>query len=387
MKLSRTQRIAAIALLLAGIVLFLVLRPAPLPVDSDVVTRAPLQVVLEGEGVTRVNDRYVISAPVTGKLMRITLEEGESVQKGIGLASILPVALDAREFREASARAGSGRAAMDEAVARERSVMLNLEQGRRRAARYKNLYSEGAVSRESFEIAEKEAGVLQKEAAAARSGSAAARYSYEALQSRVDSNISAKAVTVFSPVAGKILRVHEKSERVVNAGAPLIDIGDPSAIEIVIDVLSSDAVMVRKGSRVIVTDWGGGRDAEAVVKTVEPSAFTKISALGIEEKRVNIIAALKNYEPLLGDNFRVQARIVLAETASAVQVPVSGLFRGKTSWEVFVIRNGRAVLRPVVLGMRGIWQAEVLKGLSPGERVVVHPTNELRNGMRVKTKE
>lgn len=387
MKFSRTQRIAVIALLLAGIVLFLVLRPAPLPVDADVVTRGPLQVVLEGEGVTRVNDRYVISAPVTGKLMRITLEEGESVRKGSGLASILPAALDAREFREASARAGSGRAAMDEAVARERGVMLNLEQTRRRAARYKNLYHEGAVSRESFEMAEKEAAVLQKEASAARSGSAAARFSYEALRSRVDSNISAKAVSVFSPVDGKILRVHEKSERVVNAGAPLIDIGDPSAIEIVIDVLSSDAVMVRNGCRVIVTDWGGGRNAEAVVKTVEPSAFTKISALGIEEKRVNIIAALKNYEPLLGDNFRIQARIVLAETASTLQVPVSSLFRGKTSWEVFVIEHGRAVLRPVVLGMRGIWQSEVLKGLSPGERVVVHPTNELRNGMRVKTKE
>ncbi|NTW55668.1 MAG: efflux RND transporter periplasmic adaptor subunit [Chlorobiaceae bacterium] len=387
MKLSKTQRIGAIALLLACIVLFLVLRPAPLPVDSDVVIKGPLQVLLEGEGVTRVSERYVISSPVTGSIERITLEEGDSVRKGTPVASVLPAALDARDFREASLRAGSGRAAYDEAVSRERSVTLNLEQANRRAERFKNLYREGAISRESFEIAEKEAGVLRREADAARSGAAAARYNFEALESRVDSRLSSKSVTVFSPADGKVLRVHEKSQRVVAAGAPLLDLGDPSAIEIVIDVLSSDAVGVRPGCRVIVSDWGGQSDAEAVVMKIEPAAFTKTSALGIEEKRVNIIAGLKKYEPRLGDNFRVQAKIVLDEKQNVVQVPVSSLFRGKTSWEVFVLENGRAVLRHVDIGMRGIWRAEVVKGLMPGDRVVVHPTNELQDGMRVKTKE
>jgi HlyD family secretion protein len=387
MKLSKTQRIAAAAMVLACIVLYLVFRPAPLPVDSDVVSKGPLQMLLEGEGITRVNDRFVISSPVTGRLERITLEEGDSVTRGSAVASILPGALDARDLREASMRAGSGKAAYQEAMARERSVMLDLEQAKRRAGRYKNLYEEGAVSRESYEIAEKEAGVLQKESEAARSGAAAARYSYEALESRVDSRLSSKAVDVIAPVDGKILRVLEKSERVVNAGAPLLEVGDPAALEIVIDVLSSDAVSVHPGSRVIITDWGGQRDIEAVVRRVEPAAFTKTSALGIEEKRVNIIASLVKAEPLLGDNFRVQAKIILKEKSNVVQVPVSSLFRGKASWEVFVIEQGRAVIRPIVLGMKGIWKAEVVSGLSPGNRVVVHPTNELQNGMRVKTKE
>ncbi|NTW11458.1 MAG: efflux transporter periplasmic adaptor subunit, partial [Chlorobiaceae bacterium] len=200
MKLSKTQRIAAIAITLACIVIFLFLRPAPLPVDSDVVKRGPLQDLLEGEGVTRVNERYIISAPVTGNLLRVKLEEGDSVRKGSALASILPAVLDTRDFREASLRAGSSRAVVDEAVAREKSAMLNLEQAKRRAERYKNLYNEGAVSRESYEIAEKEAGVLLREADAARSGVAAARYNYQASESRVDSRLLAKAVKVLSPV-------------------------------------------------------------------------------------------------------------------------------------------------------------------------------------------
>ncbi len=384
-RLTKTQRIAAVALVFAGIVLFLVFRPSPLPVDSGVVTRGSLQVVLEEEGVTRVHDRYVLAAPVTGRLMRVTLAEGDSVRKGSVVASLLPAEFDAREMREATARAGSGRAALDEAIARERSVMLNLDQARKRSARYRNLYGEGAISKESYEIAEKEAGVLQKEAEAARSNVASSRYSYEALQSHIDRKVSGRAVNVLSPVDGKVLKIHEKSERVMNAGAPLADVGDPSAIEIVIDVLSSDAVRAREGCRVIITDWGGGRDLEGVVKTIEPAAFTKTSALGIEEKRVNIIAVLNNYDPALGDNFRVQAKIVLTEAPSVLQVPVSSLFRGKSDWNVFVIENGKAVRKPVTIGMRGTWQAEVVKGLRVGERVVVHPTNDLQDGMRVKT--
>lgn len=387
MKLSRTQRIAAAATVFASLVLFLVMRPAPLPVDFDRVTKGNLQVILEGEGFTRVNDRYVVSAPVSGSLMRITIEEGDSIRKGDTVASILPASLDTRDYREAAARAGSGRASLDEAVSRQRAVMLNLEQARRREERYKNLYREGAISRENYELAEKEAAVLLKEADAARSGVAAARYSYKALESRVDNSMTDNALTIRSPVSGKILRVHEKSERVVNAGMPLLDIGDPLSIEIVIDVLSSDAVRVKPGCRVIVTDWGGRKDVEAYVKTVEPAAFTKTSALGIEEKRVNIIAALKKNEPLMGDNFRVQAKIVLAEKENVLQVPVSSLFRSKSSWEVFVIEKGRVVLRPVVPGMRGLWRVEISSGLSPGDLVVVHPTNELQTGMRVKTKE
>ena len=333
------------------------------------------------------NDRFVVAAPVSGQLVRVELEEGDSVRKGSVVASLLPAQLDSREYREASSRAGSARATLDEAIARQRRAALTLAQAERRFERYRNLYREGAVSKEVYELAESEAQTLRKEGEAARSGVEAARYNFGALQALVDQQLSKKPVKVFSPVDGRVLRIHEKSERVVPAGSPLVDIGDPSAIEIVIDLLSSDAIRVKPGNRVVILDWGGERELQGVVKTVGPAAFTKTSALGIEEKRVNIVATLSKDEPLLGDNFRVQASIVLREAPNVLQVPVSSLFRGKEGWHLFVIEDGCAVDSVVSVGMRGTVQAEVLAGVRVGQRVVVHPVNELRDGMRVTVQE
>ncbi len=387
MLLSKTQRIAGISVAVAALILFFVFRPSPLPVDSGVVRRGPLQVTLEGEGVTRVNDRFVVAAPVSGKLVRVELEEGDSVRKGSVIASLLPAQLDSREYREASSRAGSARAALDEAIARQRRAALMLAQAERRFGRYKSLYTEGAVSKEAYELAENESQTLRKEGDATRSGVEAARYNLGALQALVDRQVAGKPVKVLSPVDGRVLRIHEQSERVVGAGSPLVDIGDPSAIEIVIDLLSSDAIRVKPGNRVVIMDWGGDRELQGVVKTVGPAAFTKTSALGIEEKRVNIVAVLSKDEPLLGDNFRVQASIVLREAADVLQVPVSSLFRGKEGWHLFALEEGRAVDKAVTLGMRGTFQAQVLAGVNEGQRVVVHPTNELKDGMSVKVQE
>ena len=387
MVFSKTQRIAGISVAVAALILFFVFRPSPLPVDSGVVSRGPLQVTLEGEGVTRVNDRFVLAAPVSGKLVRVELEEGDHVRKGSVVASLLPAQLDSREYREASSRAGSARAALDEAIARQRRADLTLVQAERRFGRYRNLYGEGAVSKESYELAENEAQTLRKERDAARSGVEAARYNLGALQALVDRQVAGQPVKVLSPVDGRVLRIHEQSERVVSAGSPLVDIGDPSAIEIVIDLLSSDAIRVKPGNRVVIMDWGGERELQGVVKTVDPAAFTKTSALGIEEKRVNIVALLSRNEPLLGDNFRVQASIVLREASAVLQVPVSSLFRGKEGWHLFVLEDGRAVDKAVRIGMRGTLQAQVLAGVREGQKVVVHPTNELKDGMSVKVQE
>ena len=387
MLLSKTQRIAAISIAAVALILFFVFKPSPLPVDTGDVRRGPLQITLDAEGMTRVNDRYVIAAPVTGKLMRITLEEGDRVRKGDVVVAVVPPELNAREYKEASAKALSARASLDEATARERRSLLGFSQADRRSERYRKLYTEGAVSKEAFEVAENEAGVLKREVEAARSAVEGARHGFEALQTQVDRKISGKPVTVLSPVDGKVLRVHEKSERFINSGSPVLDFGDPSAIEIVIDVLSSDATKVRPGNRVLIRDWGGEKELEGVVKTIDPAAFTKTSALGIEEKRVNIVALLKEYEPLLGDNFRVQAKIVLREAGNVLQVPVSSLFRGKDDWHLFVIENGKAIERSVRIGMRGTFQAEVLSGVSAGQKVVVHPTNELKNGASVTLQE
>lgn len=387
MVFSKTQRIAGISVAVAALILFFVFRPSPLPVDSGVVSRGPLQVTIEGEGVTRVNDRFVLAAPVSGKLVRVELEEGDHVRKGSVVASLLPVQLDSREYREASSRAGSARAALDEAIARQRRADLTLVQAERRFGRYRNLYGEGAVSKESYELAENEAQTLRKERDAARSGVEAARYNLGALQALVDRQVAGQPVKVLSPVDGRVLRIHEQSERVVSAGSPLVDIGDPSAIEIVIDLLSSDAIRVKPGNRVVIMDWGGERELQGVVKTVDPAAFTKTSALGIEEKRVNIVALLSRNEPLLGDNFRVQASIVLREASAVLQVPISSLFRGKEGWHLFVLEDGRAVDKAVRIGMRGTLQAQVLAGVREGQKVVVHPANELRDGMSVKVQE
>jgi len=381
--LSRTQIITVAGLLFGALLLFLLLRPAPIPVDAGRVSRGPLQVLLEAEGVTRVVERYTVSSPVSGRLLRSRLEEGDPVQPGTVLASILPPELNSREYREATALAASAHAALGEAEARRRQVEINLAQARLRAVRYDNLYREGAVSRESWETARNEAGVLDRNRQAAASAVASASYQYDAANAKVDRRLAGRPVEVAAPAAGKVLRVFEKSERTVAAGTPLFDIGDPGSIEIVIDVLSSDAVAVRPGQKVMIEGWGGKGVLRASVSRIEPAAFTKVSALGIEEKRVNIVAHLEKPEPGLGDNFRVQATIVLQEASRVLRVPVSSLFRSRDGWGLFVIEGGRAAERRITTGMRGVYEAEVLGGLRDGESVVLHPANELRDGMRV----
>jgi HlyD family secretion protein len=260
---------------------------------------------------------------------------------------------------------------------------VRLAQARLKAGRYERLHREGAVSRESSELAAEAASVLEKEARAASAAVEAARMQASAAAARIDTGIASKAVEARSPVDGKVLRILEKNERFVPAGTPLVEIGNPGLLEVVIDVLSSDAVRIRPGNRVVVEDWGGGGALVGAVRRIEPAAFTKISALGIEEKRVNIIAMLDRPEPRLGDNFRIQARIVTSQASRVLRVPVSALFRGEGGWELFVIENGRARARKVKIGMRGADMAEVLGGLRAGERVVTHPPNELQEGMRV----
>ncbi|NTU54567.1 MAG: HlyD family efflux transporter periplasmic adaptor subunit, partial [Chlorobiaceae bacterium] len=180
-----------------------------------------------------------------------------------------------------------------------------------------------------------------------------------------------------------VLRLLEKNEKVVLAGTPLVEIGNPRLLEVVIDVLSTDAVRVRPGNPVFIEDWGGEGSIRGVVRRIEPAAFTKTSALGIEEKRVNVIAILDRPEPRLGDNYRIQARIVLWQSARVLRVPVSTIFRNEGEWQLFVIEGDRARIRKVTIGKRGADMVEVLGGLREGERVITHPPNELKEDMRV----
>lgn len=385
--LSKTQIFGGAAVLLTVIFLLLILRPAPVPVDVGMVSRGPLQVTLDAEGVTRVVDRFTVAAPVAGRLMRIGLKEGDALKKGMRVASILPPELNSRESGEAEALSGSASAAVQEADARQREVSVRLAQARLRAARYDNLYREGAVSRESWELARNEAETTAKELNASVAARQAASYRYAAERSKIDRKIAGLAVDVPSPADGRVLKIYEKSERTVLAGTPLVDIGDPATIEIVIDVLSSDAVSVRPGQRVLIEEWGGPLPLHATVKRKEPAAFTKVSALGIEEKRLNIVALPDNIEPQLGDNFRVQSTIVLQEAAKVLKVPLSSLYRKGAEWSLFVIERGRTRERRVTIGLRSVYEAEVLGGLREGDRVVLHPDNTLKDGMRVSARQ
>ena len=384
MKFSKTQRITAISGLVVVAILLFVMRPSPLQVDAESIRKGELTVTLDGEGMTRVRDSFTVASPVNGRVERITLEEGDFVQKNSVVARVTPPPLNTREFEEAEARSRSAEAVLEAARASERQVQVDLDQAARKYNRYKNLYGKGAVAAETFEEVKTAWQVLQKQHQASLLNVESARYDFEAALSVIGQSGSGNTVNVFAPDSGRVLRVFEKSERVVSAGTPLVEMGNPEDIELVIDVLSSDAVKVEPDMRVQVEEWGGGTVLSGVVRTVEPAAFTKISALGIEEKRVNIIVDLEEPESRLGDNYRIQAKIILWQGEGVLQVPVSSIFRGDQGWNVFVIRNGKAVRQPITIGKRGTYYAEVLDGLEEGDVVVIHPTNDLEDDMRVK---
>ncbi len=384
MKFSKTQRIAVISgAVVAGILVF-VMKPSPLQVDAEAVRRETLTVTLGGEGMTRVRDDFTVASPVNGRVERITLEEGDFLQKNSVVTRVTPPPLDGREFEEAEARSRSAEAVLEAARAGERQVKVDLDRAERKYKRYESLYQKGAVAAETFEDLKTAWQVLQKQHQAALLNVESARYDLEAARSLLGQSGSGNTIAVLAPDSGRVLRVFEKSERVVAAGTPLVEIGNPEDIEVVIDVLSSDAVKVEPGMKAQIEEWGGGRILSGFVRTVEPAAFTKISSLGIEEKRVNIIVDLEKPEARLGDNYRVQAKIVLWQSDNILQVPVSSIFRADQGWNVFVVKGGKAFRVPVTIGKRGTYYAEVLEGLEEGDIVVIHPTNDLENGMRVK---
>ncbi len=385
MKLSTTQKIVAGGTVVVAAILFILMMPAPLPVDTEIVRRGVLTVRLEGEGRSRVKERFTISSPVHGRLERILLDEGDSVTSNAVVARITPPSLNTREYTRAEAVMRSSEAALGAAGARERQVKVDLEQARRKYDRYTVLFEQGAVSKEEYEEVKAARDMLAKEYSAATMTTRSSRFDFDAARAAVDSALEGSFFEVRSPRDGLVLKILEKSERIIAAGTPLVEIGNAHDIELVIDVLSSDAVKVAPGMQVVIEEWGGGSALQGRVRFIEPAAVTKISSLGIEEKRVNIIIDLDEPERRLGDNYRVQADIVLWRGENVLQVPVSSLFRGDEVWEVFTVRRGRAIVQPVTIGRRGAYEAEVIDGVREGDLVVVHPTNDLEDGMRVKT--
>jgi len=362
--------------------------PAPRIVETARAARGPVQVAIEEDGETRAIERYGVAAPVAGRLLRVTLREGDAVKAGQAVAEIAPLPISAADRDLLEAKLEAAQALKLEADERVRRAEADAVQAERERVRVADLVAKRFMSEQALEQADVSARTKATDVKAARSRAAAAAADVEAARATLTA-VRAKAPTVraLSPVDGSVLRILEKSERVVQAGTVLVNVGDPKALEIVIDVLSNDAVRVRPGMRMFLTGWGGTEAVEAVVRMVEPAAFRKVSALGVEEQRVNVIADFKAVPPGIGDAYRVDARIVVAEKADALRVPVGALFRRGGKWTVFVLSEGRAMARTVEVGLRGAREAEIVAGLSEKEEVILYPGNDLADRTRVKRRE
>ena len=385
---------ALILVVLAAAVIALLtmwLRPTPARVDTAKASRGPMQVTVDGEGKTRVRDRYVVATPVAGQLRRIPLRRGDVVKRGQVIAQIdpLPLApLDPRQRAEAVARVSAAEDAkreVDRMIDRSKAIY---DQALRECDRCEQLVSGGVVARQELERAQTAVTTSFREYEAATSKAESAAHEVEAAAAALlalsqSQRPAAPAVKVQSPISGKVLSVLEESERVVTAGAPLLELSSPAKLEVVIELLSTDAVKISPGALVMIEGWGGPEALEARVRLIEPSAFTKVSALGIEEQRVNVVADLTTPSTALGDGYRVDGRIVVWSAGDVLKVPVSALFRRGESWSLFVVENGEAQLRDVEVGQRTSFEAEIKTGLEPGTEVIVHPSNQIADGTRV----
>jgi HlyD family secretion protein len=372
-------------------------RPKPMVVDSVSVTRGPLESTVDADGRTRVRERYVVAAPVAGRVERIALTEGTIVHAGEVILMLRPLPLDSTAVAQARARVEAADAVARQAATDVRSSAAELEQRRRQATRAERLAEYGALAPRDVEEAQL-ARVQAEEALKAanervHSAEADGRQARAVLASQRER--ATVSIPVRSPASGRILRVPERSERIVGAGTALVEIGDPRSLEVVVDVLSSDAATIHPGDRVRLAEWAGAVDAQETsrlggrVREVEPSAFTKVSALGVEEQRVNVIVNLDASPPVIGDGFRVEASIIVWSSASVLSVPRSALLQAKGKsgeWTAFIVRQGKAESRALRIGHVGGAAAEVLTGVEPGDEVVVFPSDQLRDGARVTTR-
>jgi HlyD family secretion protein len=372
--------------------LFQGFRPQPVEVDVGIASRAPLRVTIEQEGRTRVVDRYLITAPVAGYARRIELDVGNAVERGATLAELEPMraeVLDVRRRAEAKAHVAAAEATVRAAEQRSSAAASNASLAQRELQRVRAQRLTGYVSASTEERAANEAERSAAELRSAQFGVATARHELEAARTSLKyaaGGSSAEPIAIRAPVAGRVLKIPRKSEGTVSTGQPLLEIGDPRALEVEVDVLSADAVRIPPHARVIFERWGGEAPLEGAVRVIEPAGFTKVSALGVEEQRVWVIVALTSPAAQwqrLGDGYRVEASFVLWEANDVLQIPASALFRDGDRWAVFVVEEGKAIKRHVKIGQRNGLSAQVVSGINAGEQLIVHPDDRVREGRRV----
>ena len=358
--------------------------PEPVEVDVARVVRGPLEVSIAEDGMTRIRERYEVAAPVAGRLLRVEVHPGDEVRPDTPLVRLDPVPLDPKQEAQLT-----GRLHAAERAAREAQALLSRSRDAARRAsqeaeRIGRLAAGAIVSRDALEAARTAESMAAREQDAARFHAEATAYDVAVAKAAL--GLEAAEIVVRAPVRGRVLQVLHESERVVAAGTPLVVVGDPATLEIVADFLTTDAVRIRPGAAARIERWGGAQPLSARVRLVEPAAFTKISALGVEEQRVNVICDLvdgaRGTGPALGDQFRVDVRVVLWR-GTATKVPATALFTSGDVWNAFVLRDGRARLQRVGTGQMSDTEVEITAGLHANDTILVHPSDQIHDGVRV----
>lgn len=383
----RTVISATLGAVAAAAVLWLMFAPDPVVAELATVSEGPLQVTVNNQGQVRAHDKYVVAAPVAAELQRIAWHDGDAIKRDQLVAVLNPLPMDARQRHEATARLDAARALAREAGTRAERAQTDLRFAISERARVDKLIRENFVSPQAAEKAVTAEKIARAEWDAARSREQAAiadiKAAEAALFSAGGSGSHARQIHLVSPADGYVLKVHERSARTVGAGAPLVTVGDPARYEVVVDVLSTDAVKIRPGNTMLLDGWGGDKVLQAKVRLVEPVGFTKVSALGVEEQRVNVIADPVDSLGPLGDGYRIEARIVIWSEDKVTKVAGSSLFRVGDAWHVFAVEKGRAREREVKVGQRNQDEAQILSGLAKGATVIRFPSNQIEDGARV----
>ena len=390
MSKERTGRtrwlLLVVAVLLGSFIIYRMLRRDPVLAETVTVARGPFEVTIDEEGKTEVHDRFVVSSPITGRLSRITLVAGDVVQQGAALAEVRAQPLDPRAREEAQARVEGAVDASRAAAAEVATAQAALAQARRDLARNEHLAAGQAISVQVMEQSRLTVQSLEEQVNRAAAEHERANHEVDAARTSLMAAGpgGGRPVVVRAPVSGRVLRVFQPSERVVLVGAALIEIGNPAHLDIVVEMLSEDAVRVQPGDTMLVSGWGGDTALVARVERVEPTGFTKVSALGIEEQRVRVVGALPRSPAALGDGFRVETSTLLWHGDSVLQVPSTALFQHDGTWQVFVLQRGRAHVQSVRIGRRGSSMTAVEDGLAAGDTVIRHPSDRIIDGVRVR---
>jgi HlyD family secretion protein len=387
--------ILVVLLGLAGLVYAFL--PKPVPVDFGTVERGLLRVTVDEDGKTRIKERFVISAPLAGQLLRVELKPGATVKAGDTLLAVIepsdPALLDVRAKAEAEARVKSAEAHKQAASAKAEATRQAHSLTKVSFERAKRLKGTPSISVEEYDQLEHKERMAQEESKAADFGLQVAAFDLEQAKAAFQrtkptspGDVPLGRFEIRAPVDGKVLRVLQESATIVVPGTKLLEIGDPGDLEMEIDVLSTDAVKMRPGAKVIIEHWGGDAPLIGRIRLIEPAAFLKISALGVEEQRVYVIVDFDDppsKRPTLGDAYRVEARIVIFENEQALKVPAGALFRQGDGWAVFTVQEGNAKATPVKIGRTNGLETEVLEGLKEKEQIILHPSDRVKEGVAV----